>query len=346
MGRPAELAARLGWHMVTNRLVKRRKRFPLVTMLEPLEACNLACDGCGRLREYEPVLHRRLTPDECMAAVEESGAPIVSVTGGEPTIHPQIAEIVSRIVRQKKFVYLCTNGLLMGRVMEQVPPSKYLCWVVHLDGTAEPHDRAVRRQGVYAIARENVRKAIDRGYRVCSNTTLFHGSDPDDLHTLWRDLTRLGFEGAMVSPAYDYEAVPDRQMFLRRNEAIDTFKKALDPAQTQDMRLYNNPLYLEFLRGERPFEKCMAWATPTYTVMGWRNPCYALADSHTPHLGDLMQDEVWNRYGNAANDKRCSNCMMHSGFEPVTLFGALSSPRRAAELVRAGVSGNRRGVAV
>ena len=346
MGRPAELAARLGWHMVTNRLAKRRKRFPLVTMLEPLAACNLACDGCGRLREYEPVLHRRLTPDECMAAVEESGAPIVSVTGGEPTIHPQIAEIVSRIVRQKKFVYLCTNGLLMGRVMEQVPPSRYLCWVVHLDGTEEPHDRAVRRRGVYAIARENVRKAIEQGYRVCSNTTLFHGSDPDDLHTLWRDLTRLGFEGAMVSPAYDYEAVPDRQMFLRRNEAIDTFKKALDPAQTQDMRLYNNPLYLEFLRGERPFEKCMAWATPTYTVMGWRNPCYALADSHTPHLGDLMQDEVWNRYGNAANDKRCSNCMMHSGFEPVTLFDALNSPKRAAELVRAGASGKRGAAAV
>ena len=325
--------------MVKNGLVRRRKRFPLVTMLEPLEACNLSCEGCGRLREYESVLHRRLTPDECMAAVEESGAPIVSVTGGEPTIHPQIAEIVGRIVRQKRFVYLCTNGLLMDRVMKQIPPSKYLCWVVHLDGTAERHDRAVRREGVYAIARGNVRKALEQGYRVCTNSTLFHGSDPQDLHALWRELTTLGFEGAMVSPAYDYETVPDRQLFLRRSEAIETFKKVLDPARTKGIRLYNNPLYLEFLRGEREFETCMAWATPTYTVMGWRNPCYALADSHAPRLSDVMRDEVWERYGNAAKDKRCSNCMMHSGFEPVTLFGALSSPKRAAELVRAGGSG-------
>jgi hopanoid biosynthesis associated radical SAM protein HpnH len=339
MARPKELAARLSWYMLTNRLVKRVKRFPLVTMLEPLEACNLTCEGCGRLREYESVLHRRLTPDECMAVVEESGAPIVSVTGGEPTIHPQIAEIVTRIVLQKRFVYLCTNGLMMTRVMEELPPSKYLCWVVHMDGTAERHDRAVRRQGVYAIARAAIEKAIARGYRVCTNTTLFHGSDPDDLHTLWRELTQLGFEGAMVSPAYEYQAVPDQQLFLLRNEAIEVFRKVLDPARTADIRLYNNPLYLEFLRGERQIPACMAWATPTYTVMGWRNPCYALADSHSQRLSDLMEDDVWDRYGDGDRDRRCTNCMMHSGFEPATLLPALGSLREAAELVRAGVSG-------
>ena len=205
MARPAKLAVRLGWYMVKNGLVKRRKRFPLVTMLEPLEACNLACDGCGRLREYESVLHRRLTPDECMAAVEESGAPIVSVTGGEPTIHPQIAEIVSRIIRQKKFVYLCTTGLLMGRVMEQVPPSTYLCWVVHLDGTAEPHDRAVRRDGVYAIARETgVRFTLDSDAHTLDTV----GDGLRSLHVL----ARLGFA---AEDLVDYEGL----MALKRGKS-------------------------------------------------------------------------------------------------------------------------------
>ncbi len=335
MARPVALGSRLAWYMLKNRLLKRRKRFPLVTMLEPLEACNLACEGCGRLREYEPVMHRRLTPDECAAVVGESGAPIVSVTGGEPTIHADIAEIVQRIVEQKRFVYLCTNGLLMARAMKQIPPSKYLCWVVHLDGTEERHDGAVSRAGVYATARKNIEDAIGQGYRVATNTTLYHGSDPDDLHTLWRDLTDLGFEGAMVSPAYEYETVPDQQLFLKRNEAIQTFKKVLDPVLTKGIRLYNSPLYLEFLRGEREFGTCVAWSTPTYTVMGWRNPCYTLADSHTPNLHDLMQDEVWERHGNAAKDRRCANCMMHSGFEAVTLLDAVTSLRGTAALVRA-----------
>lgn len=334
--RPVELAVRIGWYIFSNRIIKRRKRFPLVTMLEPLEACNLACEGCGRIREYESVLHRRLSVDECLAAVEESGAPIVSIAGGEPTIHPGIAEIVERIIAQKRFVYMCTNGLTVGKVMKQIQPSKYFSWVIHLDGTHEQHDAAVSRTGVYKIAMRNAEKAIEAGYRVCGNTTLFRGSDPDDLHRLFKKCSEMGFEGNMVSPAYDYEAVPNQQLFLKRREAVEIFKQVLTTDPKHGIKFYNNPLFLQFLRGEREYASCSAWSNPTYTVKGWRNPCYPLADSHTQSLDDLMQEGLWNQYGNAEKDPRCANCMMHCGFESATIFGAISNPKDAVSMVKSG----------
>ena len=335
-GRPLELALRVGWYIFKSKVIQRRQRFPLVTMLEPLEACNLACEGCGRIREYESVLHRRLSVDECLAAVEESGAPIVSIAGGEPTIHPEISEIVNRITAQKKFVYMCTNALTLPKVMRLIPPSKYFAWVIHLDGTGDRHDVAVSRKGVYKIAMRNSQKAIDAGYRVCANTTLFRGSDPDDLHELFRRCAEMGFEGNMVSPAYEYKAVPNQQLFLKRKEAIEVFKKVLSPDPKLGVKFYNNPLFLQFLKGERDYDSCTAWSNPTYTVMGWRNPCYPLADSHTQNLDDVMQEEVWERYGNGDKDPRCANCMMHCGFESATIFGAIGSPRDAFSMIRAG----------
>ncbi|MEX0763388.1 MAG: adenosyl-hopene transferase HpnH [Dehalococcoidia bacterium] len=336
MGRPLELATRVGWYIFKNRVVKRRSRFPLVTMLEPLEACNLACEGCGRIREYESVIHRQLTVEECMRAVEESGAPVVSIAGGEPTIWPHLPELVNTLVSQKKFVYVCTNGLTMGKMMKEIPPTKYFAWVVHLDGTGEHHDAAVSRKGVYQIAMKMAEKAVEQGYRVCSNTTLFSGSDPDDLHALWKMTTAKGFEGAMVTAGYDYEIVPNQQLFLKKQQAINIFQKVLDPAKTRDIRFYNNPLYLQYLRGERDYKSCTAWSNPTYTIMGWRNPCYPLADSHTQTLDDLMQDEVWDKYGNSEKDSRCANCMMHCGFESTTILGAMGNPRDAVAMVRSG----------
>ncbi len=336
MGRPAELALKVGWYIVKNRLLLRKKRFAFVTMLEPLEACNLACEGCGRIREYEKVIHRELTVDECMAAVKEAGAPVVTIAGGEPTIWKPLPELVKRLVEQKKFIYCCTNGLMMGKLFKEIPPSKYFSWVVHLDGTGEHHDRAVSRMGVYAIAMRNAQKAIEMGYRVCSNTTLFSGSSPDDLHALWRKTTDMGFEGAMLTAGYDYESVPNQQLFLKKKQAVEIFKKVLDPKTTQGIRFYNNPLYLQFLRGERTYKTCTAWTNPTYTVLGWRNPCYPLADGHAQKLPELMSDEVWSKYGNAEKDKRCANCMMHCGFESTTIFGAFSNPKDAVAMVRAG----------
>lgn len=324
MARPIELGVRLVWYILKNKL-RGRRRFPLVTMLEPLEACNLTCEGCGRIREYEPVLHRMLSVEECLKAVGESGAPIVSVAGGEPTMHPKIADIVKELVRRKKFVYLCTNGLLMERLMKQVPPSKYFCWVVHLDGMEELHDRSVSRRGVYKVAMKALKLALERGYRVCSNTTIFKGADSEDLHKLFASLTDMGIEGIMVSAGYDYQSVPNQDLFLTRRESRDIFNKVLAPDKIRRFRFYNNPLYLAFLRGEREYQ-CTAWSNPTYTIMGWRKPCYPLADGHVKDVAELFEDDLWDRYG-VGKDPRCANCMMHCGFESATIFGALKSPR-------------------
>ena len=339
MGRPLELAARTGWHILKNKLKGRltgKGRFPLVTMLEPLEKCNLACEGCGRIREYERVLDRTLSVEQCLAAVEESGAPIVSIAGGEPTLHPQIAEIVNSITAKKKFVYLCTNALLMERVMKKIPASKYFCFVVHMDGMEEAHDRSVYRKGVFQIAIRGIRKALDEGYRVTTNSTVFNGVDEEDITKMFTMLTEMGVEGCMVSPGYQFDSVPNQNLFISRREARKVFKNILDPKRK--IRFYNNPLYLDFLRGERDYQ-CTAWANPTYTVMGWREPCYLLGDRHTQDLDDLFTDELWERYG-VGKDPRCANCLMHCGFESASIFGAFGSPRDAIKLLREGAVQN------
>ncbi len=339
MARPMELALRFGWHIFKNK-IRGRKRFPLVTMLEPLEMCNLACEGCGRIREYESVIHRTMTADECLSAVAESGAPIVSIAGGEPTMHPQIGEIVNRITAQKKFAYMCTNGLLMERVMKQVKPSKYFCFVVHLDGMEEQHDKSVYRKGVFKVAMRAVQSALDKGYRVCSNTTIFKGSDIDDLHQLFGTLTDMGIEGCMVAPGFDYESVPNQDLFLTRKESHEYFKKVLDPSK--NFRFYNNPLYLDFLRGNRDYQ-CTAWSNPTYTIMGWRKPCYLLAtEGHTQDVNELMDGALWEKYG-VGKDDRCANCMMHCGFESATIFGAMSNPKDFIPMIK-GMAFNKSGI--
>ena len=319
--------------MLKNRL-KRRKRFPLVTMLEPLEMCNLACIGCGRIHEYKPVMDKMMSVEDALKAVEESGSPLVSVAGGEPTIHPKIDQILNELVRRKYFVYCCTNGILLERVMKKVPPSKYLSWVVHMDGMEEKHDESVARKGVFQKAMKSIQVALDEGYRVCTNTTIFRGCDVDDLHTLFRTMTELGVEGCMVSPGYDFENAPDRDLFLTRQESKQAFREILDETKTKGMRLYNNPLYLDFLRGKREYQ-CTAYSNPTYTVLGWRKPCYPLADEHVQKVDELFEEELWEKYG-VGKDPRCASCMMHCGFESATIFSAISSPRDWVTLIKAG----------
>ncbi len=331
--RPIEMSVRLAKYMLTQK-IKGRKRFPMVTMLEPLEMCNLSCVGCGRIREYKAMMSKMMPVDEAIAAVEESGAPIVSIAGGEPTIHPQIADIINELVRRKYFVYCCSNGLLMDRVMKKIKPSKYFCWVVHMDGMEEKHDESVDRKGVFKKAKAAIASALAQGYRVCTNTTIFRGSDVEDLHELFRTMTDMGVEGCMVSPGFDYEAVADREQFLHRAESEKVFKEILDPDRSEGIRFYNNPLYLNFLRGERDYQ-CTAWSNPTYTIMGWRLPCYPLADEHVDKMSKVMQPEVWDKYG-VGKDPRCANCMMHCGFESATIFNAITRPKDWFTLIRSG----------
>jgi hopanoid biosynthesis associated radical SAM protein HpnH len=305
-------------------------------MLEPLEMCNLACIGCGRIREYKPVLDKMMPVQDALAAVHRSGAPIVSIAGGEPTIHPKIDEIINSLVAEKYFVYCCTNALLLERMLKKIPPSKYFCWVVHLDGMEEKHDESVDRKGVFKKAIDGIELALNEGYRVCTNTTVFRTSDVEDLWDMFRLAGDIGVEGSMISPGYDFEDAPDRDMFLTRQESRTVFQRLLDPANTEGMRFYNNPLYINFLRGERDYQ-CTAWSNPTYTVMGWRKPCYPLADEHTQEFSELFEEELWEHYG-VGKDPRCANCMMHCGFESATIFQAVSTPHDWATLIKSGAA--------
>ncbi|MDD2912709.1 MAG: adenosyl-hopene transferase HpnH, partial [Candidatus Bipolaricaulis anaerobius] len=245
------------------------------------------------------------------------------VSGGEPLLHPQIADIVDGLIGQGRWIFLCTNGLLLRRSLPRFRPDKRLCFVVHLDGTARVHDEVTGRPGAYAEAVAAIAAAREKGFRVATNTTAFHGSDPADLHELFRTLAGLGVEGIMLSPGYAYEQVPERELFLKREEAVRVFREILDG---EKFPFYDNPLFLDFLRGDVTYP-CAAWAIPTYTVLGWRVPCYLIADRHTPDLGEVLDPELWTRYG-PGNDPRCAGCMLHAGFEPASVFDLLSHPWR------------------
>jgi len=276
-------------------------------------------------------MDRRLTVDECLAAARAAGTPIVSISGGEPLLHRQIGEIVRALIDDRRYIYLCTNGLLLQESLDRFPRSRRLAFVVHLDGTAAIHDQITQRPGSYDIAVSAIREAVARGYRVCTNTTLFHDSDVDDLNQLFPTVSRLGVEGLMISAGYSYEDVPNQEVFLRRRESIERFRRILDPAS--DLPFYNNPLYLDFLRGERTYD-CAAWTTATFTVLGWRLPCYALADRHVDDIEGLLADEVWEAYG-PGKDPRCTDCRMHSSFEGASLLHALRHPRELLRLAGA-----------
>jgi hopanoid biosynthesis associated radical SAM protein HpnH len=331
MGTPIELGVRMAGYVYKN-ILSGRKRFPIVMMLEPLETCNLKCKGCGRVREYHDTVissNKMVSVEKCLQVVEEAGAPIVSIAGGEPLIHPQIDEIVSGIIAQKRFVFLCTNGLLMERAMKKIKPSKYFSWVVHLEGMRETHDYWVDRAGVWDKAFSAAEHAIKEGYRVCTNTTVYKNSDVEDIGELFHTLTNDGIEGLMISAGFPYESVSEADIFLDRQQSIDTFRKVLDTSN--GYRFYNNPLYLQFLRGEREYS-CKAWTNPTYTPLGWRKPCYLIADEHTDSLDEILDPALWEKYG-TGKDPRCATCMMHSGYEGGIVQGAMSNPREMLALI-------------
>jgi hopanoid biosynthesis associated radical SAM protein HpnH len=313
-----------------------RKRFPLVLMLEPLHACNLTCTGCGRIREYAATLRERLSVEDCLASVEECGAPVVSVCGGEPLIYQEIGELVNKLIARRKHVYLCTNAVMLEKKLSEFQPTSRLFVNVHLDGMEATHDRLVERQGTFAAAVAGIKAAVAGGFQVTTNTTIYRETDMNEVGVLWAYLTELGVGGFMVSPAYAYGAVSAakpagaERIFMTRPEITTKFREA--KPLLEKFRLMASPPYLDFLCGQRDLT-CAAWANPTRNVGGWRGPCYLLGDAHYATYRELVEATDWSKYG-PGNDARCEHCLVHCGFEPSAV---LASNRRFADMLKMAV---------
>jgi hopanoid biosynthesis associated radical SAM protein HpnH len=295
-------------------------------MLEPLFRCNLACAGCGKIQYPAHVLLRHLTLEQCLRAVDDCGAPMVSIPGGEPLMYPHIGELVTRLVRRRKYVYLCTNAILLKQKLAQdlFRPSKYLTFSVHMDGTEEAHDFAVCREGVYRMATEAIRDALRRGFRVTTNTTLFDSADPVEVRTFFDQMMALGVEGMMVSPGYAYAKAPDQESFLHERRQTNAVFEMILSNRKRGWRFNQSPLFLEFLMGRRDYE-CTPWGNPTFNLFGWQKPCYLLQNGSVDSFDDLMQQTDWSQYGRASGNPACQQCMVHSGHEPTAANHTFSS---------------------
>jgi hopanoid biosynthesis associated radical SAM protein HpnH len=292
--------------------IRRVKRYPLVLMLEPLFRCNLECAGCGKIQYPDHILNRRLTPEQCWAAADDCGAPIVSIPGGEPLIHPEMPVIVEGLVQRKKYVYLCTNAILLERKIQDYTPSKYLTFSIHMDGLKEEHDHAVCRDGVYDVAIKAIRAALAKGFRVTTNTTLFDDADPARVRQFFDEMMELGVEGMMISPGYSYDKAPDQKSFLKRDRTRSLFSQLLTQRK-RHWQFNQSPLFLEFLMGKRDYE-CTPWGNPTYNIFGWQRPCYLLQEGYVSTFRELMEETEWDRYGTGRHEQ-CRDCMVHCGYE-------------------------------
>jgi hopanoid biosynthesis associated radical SAM protein HpnH len=297
---------------VLRQKLSGNKRYPLVLMLEPLFRCNLACAGCGKIQYPAHILKKQLTPEQCFKAVEECGAPMVSIPGGEPLLHPQIKEIVEGLVARKKYIYLCTNALLLKEKIDLFTPSKYLTFSVHMDGQKDHHDFAVCREGTFEVAVEGIREAVKRGFRVTTNTTVFDGADPKSIRAFFNEMMALGVEGMMLSPGYSYDKAPDQTHFLGKARTKRLFTKIL--SNRGKWTFNQSPLFLEFLMGKRHYA-CTPWGMPTFNIFGWQKPCYLLNDGYADTFKELKDATEWERYGTESGNPKCANCMVHSGYE-------------------------------
>lgn len=334
MGFPYQLSLSLARYLIKNKL-RGTRRFPLVLMLEPTFRCNLACAGCGRIREYHDIINQMLSAEECLAAVDESGAPVVSITGGEPLLHPDIGLIIEQAIARRRFVNLCTNGLLLESSLGKFKPSPYLSFVLHMDGLAGTHDQFAGRDGVFATAIAGIRAAKQAGFRVLINTTIYKRTNLHEIEQLFALLSRIPINGIMVSPAFSYEAV-DGDFFLSRREAIATFRHIFSLGK--GLPFYNTPIYLEFLAGKRQLE-CAPWSTPTRNPKGWKRPCYLITDGHCQSFRELMSTTPWEKYG-PGRDSRCANCMVHCGFEGSAVGEIGRNPANLWRIIRWNFSGN------
>ena len=325
-------------YVLAQRLLGRR-RYPLVLMLEPLFRCNLACAGCGKIQYPPQVLKKHLTVEECLRAVDECPAPIVSIPGGEPLMHPEIDRLVEALVARRKYVYLCTNALLLREKLEAglFRPSKYLSFSVHLDGLREEHDEAVCRDGVYDRAVDAIREALRRGFRVTTNTTLFDGASPQRVREFFDEVMALGVEGMMLSPGYSYAKAPDQEHFLRRAKTHELFARILDRPK-RHWRFNQSPLFLQFLMGRREYE-CTPWGNPTFNLFGWQRPCYLLQEGYAGSFRELLETTRWERYGRKSGNPKCQDCMVHCGFEPTAVNETFTTWRGFRDTVAATLAG-------
>jgi len=313
---------------VLGKKLRGEKRFPLVLMLEPLFQCNLECAGCGKIAYANDILRKRLTVEECLAAVDECGAPVVSIPGGEPLIHKDIPQIVDGIVARKKFVYLCTNAILLAKRLDEFTPSPFLTFSVHLDGLQEKHDASVCREGIFEKAVTAIRLARRRGFRVSINCTLFQQETPDEVAAFLDFVTELGVEGATISPGYSYEKAPRQDVFLGRTQSKQLFREIFKRGRGKKWPLTDSSLFLDFLAGNQTYE-CTPWSTPTRNVFGWQKPCYLLVtEGYAPSFKALMEETAWEQYGTGRNPK-CDNCMAHCGYEGTAVNDALAHPLKA-----------------
>ncbi len=309
---------------VVKQKLKGRKRYPLVLMLEPLFRCNLACAGCGKIQYPAHILKAELTPEECFKAAEECGAPMVSIPGGEPLLHPKMPEIVAGLVARKKYVYMCTNALLLKEKLHLFTPSKYLSFSVHVDGQREHHDFSVCREGGYDIAMEGVKAAVAAGFRVTTNTTLFDGADPNSVRAHFDELMSVGVESMMVSPGYTYDKAPDQTHFLGKARSRRLFRAILSNRK-KSWEFNTHPLFSEFLMGKHQDFDCTPWGMPTFSIFGWQKPCYLLQDGYADTFNELMETVDWKNYGAKSGNPRCANCMVHSGYEATAVDYNFSS---------------------
>jgi hopanoid biosynthesis associated radical SAM protein HpnH len=331
MAMPLHQSIRLGGFLFKQKLL-RRDKFALLVELEPLFACNLKCAGCGKIQQPHTLLKQRLPVAQAVAAIEESGAPMVSIAGGEPLMHPQIDELVRQLLKRKKIVFLCTNAVLMPKHLHKFTPHRNFAWMVHIDGLRERHDESVCKDGVFDQAVAAVKQAQAAGFRVMTNTTFFDMDSPQDVIDVLDYLNDdLGVDNMQISPGYAYEKAPDQEHWLRVEQTRTLFSKAFADGRRKRWRLNHSPLFLDFLEGKIDFA-CTAWGIPSYSLLGWQRPCYLLADGYTKTYKELIETTDWDAYGRG-KDERCYNCMAHCGYEPtavIATMGSLKQTIRAA----------------
>lgn len=334
MGVPLLQQFRVGSYILTQKL-KGNRKYPLVLMLEPLFKCNLACAGCGKIDYPKNILDKRLSFDDCMKAVDECGSPMVSIAGGEPLIHKEMKKIVEGFVERKKFIYLCTNALLLDRKMDDYTPSPYLTFSIHLDGNKERHDASVCRLGVYDKCIKIIRKALDRGFRVTVNCTLFQGESAEEVAEFMNDMMELGVEGVTISPGYSYERAPRQDVFLKRMGSKNLFRNLFRLGKNKRWRFNQSSLYLDFLAGNQTYH-CTPWGNPTRNVFGWQKPCYLLVgEGYARSFKELMEETDWDKYGTGVNPK-CADCMVHSGYEATAVNDTFENPLKAFKVFLSG----------
>lgn len=330
MGVPLIQQYRVGKYILAKKL-QRQEKYPLVLMLEPLFRCNLACVGCGKIDYPEEILDKRLSYEDCMKAIDDSGAPIVSIAGGEPLIHKEMPDIVSGYIEKKIFVYLCTNALLLTKHMEEYLPSPYLTFSIHLDGNRERHDTSVCRKGVYDKCVDVIKEARSKGFRVTINCTLFQGETADEVAEFMDSAMELGVEGVTISPGYSYERAPKQDVFLQRKEGKNLFRNLFKLGKGKRWRFNQSSLYLDFLAGNQTYE-CTPWGNPTRNIFGWQKPCYLLVDEgYVKTYQELITETNWDKYGTGRNPK-CANCMVHCGYEATAVNDLFLHPLKAAKV--------------